>query len=84
MLDEIDRLLDCLPAATVSQRLDPAEVVYDSVRSVGRLQHYLFITTRLDVGARLMVVTRIGSSSKGRTCASGARSARQPRAILPE
>ena len=60
VLDEVDRLLESLPAPSVSQRLNPEEVVYDSARTAAGVQHYLFITTTLDVGARVMWVVRVG------------------------
>ena len=60
VLDEVDRLLESLPVPTVTQRLNPDEVVHDSAREAGGVPHYLFITTALDVGARLMRVTRVG------------------------
>jgi len=60
VLDEVDRIVDSLPPPSVSQRLDAGEVVYDAVRTMGGVQHYLFITTELDVGARLMRINRVG------------------------
>jgi len=64
VLDEVDVILNSVPAPDVAQRLRPDVTIHDFSRTAGGVEHVVFLTTVLDVPARLLHIRRIGRTRR--------------------
>ena len=59
MFDEVELILGSV-VPDVDQRLHPSPTVHIAARAVGGVEHLGFLTTTLDVPARVLPVERVG------------------------
>lgn len=60
LLDEVERLLESVPAPTVAQRLESTVTVHELIRHDGAVEHRVIFRTRLEVESRRLVIDRVG------------------------